>query len=490
MKNINQEDFKEISPIQSKLYSFLKSTNRKKLAIAPEALGSDEFKKAYGVKYAYLSGSMYRGVASKQMVVAMGKAGLMGFLGTGGLSLDLIEKSIQFIQKKLQNKKSYGMNMLRNHGNKKMEMDTVLLYLKYGVNFIEASGFNEITPSLVRFRLAGLRHNLNGEIDAPNKIIAKVSRTDIAAYFMKPAPDHIVKDMLSEGSITQLEAILSQKIPLCSDICVAADSGGHTDRRLPTILLPSILKLRNKIAQKYFYFQPPRVGLSGGIGTPEAAAAAFIMGAEFILTGSINQCTVEAGTSGAVKSLLQNIDINDTAYAPAGENFESGSIIQVLQRGVNFPDRAKRLYEIYHRYSGLDDIPNSLKTELEQTFFKKPLTEIWQETRSFFLSRGIESEIHRAEKNPKHKLALVLRWYFGYSNRIAFEGEENLKKEYQIHTGPALGAFNEWVQGTELENWVYRHVDEIAEKLMCETANLLSERLNYFLEKTDLAQLS
>lgn len=65
--------------------------------ILPSSLGSKDFKQEYGLKYAYLTGGMYRGVASKEMVVKMGKAGMMGFLGTGGLPLSQIEFLIQAI---------------------------------------------------------------------------------------------------------------------------------------------------------------------------------------------------------------------------------------------------------------------------------------------------------------------------------------------------------------------------------------------------------
>ncbi len=60
--------------------------------------------------------------------------------------------------------------------------------------------------------------------------------------------------------------------------------------------------------------------------------AAFMLGAEFILTGSINQCTVEAGTSDKVKDLLQQMNVQDTEYAPAGDSFQMGSKVQVLKR--------------------------------------------------------------------------------------------------------------------------------------------------------------
>ncbi len=85
-------------------------------------------------------------------------------------------------------------------------------------------------------------------------------------------------------------------------------------------------------------------------------------------------------------------------------------------------------------------------------------------------------------------MALVFRWYFSYTMRLAFTGDERFRVDYQVHTGPALGAFNQWVKGTPLENWRNRHVDQIAEKMMRETAVLLSKRLRGFLQMEDFAK--
>src|ERR1700754_3033468 len=106
----------------------------------------------------------------------------------------------------------------------------------------------------------------------------------------------MVEKLIQQGSVTAEEAAMAQTIPVSSDICVEADSGGHTDGAIPTVLLPTMLHLRDELSERHRYHEPVCMGLAGGIGTPEAAAAAFIMGADFILTGSINQCTVEAGT--------------------------------------------------------------------------------------------------------------------------------------------------------------------------------------------------
>ena len=72
-------------------------------------------------------------------------------------------------------------------------------------------------------------------------------------------------------------------------------------------------------------------------------------------------------------------------------------------------------------------------------------------------------------------MALIFRWYFIYSGRLTRDGSEP-RVDYQVHTGPALGAFNQWVKGTELEDWRNRRVDDMAERLMEGAAELLNKR--------------
>lgn len=79
-----------------------------------ERLGSAAFRRDYGVKYAYSSGSMYQGIASRKLVVAMARAKMMSFFGSGGLSLPLLQEAILGIQSDL-NGESFGMNMLADY---------------------------------------------------------------------------------------------------------------------------------------------------------------------------------------------------------------------------------------------------------------------------------------------------------------------------------------------------------------------------------------
>jgi trans-AT polyketide synthase/acyltransferase/oxidoreductase domain-containing protein len=451
------------------------SATKMSSGITAESLGSDAFKQEYHLKYAYVTGAMVKGIASKELVVKMGKAGLMGFFGTGGLKLPKIEEAIQFIQQELKDGQAYGMNFLHNPGDPQLEDDTVDLYLKYGIKNIEAAAFMQITPALVRYRLKGLRRESTGKISATHKIMAKISRPEIAQIFLSPPPERIIKKLLEANQISQQEMELAKNLPMADEICVEADSGGHTDMGIMSVLLPTIIRQRDELMNQYRYAKPVRVGAAGGIGTPEAAATAFILGADFILTGSINQCTVEAGTSDAAKDILQQLNVQDTDYAPAGDMFELGAKVQVVRKGVFFPARANKLYDLYRHYNSLDEIDNKTKKQIQDKYFHRSFEDVYAETKAYY-SQHMPEEIEKAERNPKHKMALIFKWYFVHTMRLAMRGSAEQKVDYQIHCGPAIGAFNQWVKGTALENWRNRHVDEIADKLMQGTAELLSQR--------------
>lgn len=432
-------------------------------------LGSAHFRRAHGLKYAYVAGAMYRGIASKELVIAMGRAGMLGFLGTGGLPLERVQADIDHIRNALRPGEAWGMNLIANVGDPELEMRTARLFISQRVPVIEASAFMQITPALVLCRAAGL-----AGVEGGPRIVAKLSRPEVARAFMSSAPERIVHKLVVDGLVTPEQARLLKEVPMASGICVEADSGGHTDQGVALVMLGAIQRLRGELGHDERSLQ---VGLGGGIGTPEAVAAAFVMGADFVLTGSINQCTVEAGTSEAAKELLQDIDIQDTDYAPAGDMFEMGAKVQVLKKGVFFPARANRLHALYMQYDSMEDFPAPVRTQLEEKYFKKTLDEIWGETRAFFLSRDRADEVAKAESNPKHKMALVFRWYFGHSMRAVFSGDPKHKVDYQIHTGPALGAFNRWVKGTGWERWQSRHVDQIGERLMTQAAAHLVRQL-------------
>ncbi|MDX8047238.1 ACP S-malonyltransferase [Gracilibacillus sp. S3-1-1] len=471
VKGIKKEAKPLIIPDKTKPKLERESQKQQAIIIA-SSLGSESFKNDYNIKYAYVTGAMYRGIASKELVVQMGKTGLMGYFGAGGLKKSEIEDAILYIKHELKNGQAYGINLLSTPDNPQKEQDIVDLLLKYNVKNVEAAAYISIGLQLVRYRAHGLVRNRDGKVLSTNRILAKVSRPEVAEEFLSPAPERIVEKLLQQNAITKHQAAMLKEVPMADDICAEADSGGHTDHGVAFVLLPGMLRLRDKMMEKYQYTKKVRVGAAGGIGTAEAAAAAFILGADFIVTGSINQCTVESGASDEVKDMLNSMDIQDTASAPAGDMFEIGARIQVLRKGLFFPARANKLYDLYRRHQSLEEIDENTKIQIQEKYFKRSFESIFIEAKK----KMRPEVIAKAEHNPKSKMALIFKWYFNHTSQLALNGDPDQRVDYQIHTGPALGDFNRWVKGTPLEDWKNRNVDIIAEKIMEDTADILNKR--------------
>jgi PfaD family protein len=225
-----------------------------------------------------------------------------------------------------------------------------------------------------------------------------------------------------------------------------------------------MIQLADEMSRRHDYPQPLRVGAAGGLGTPSAFLAAHDMGASYFVTGSINQACVESGLSPAARALLAKASQTDVCAAPAADMFEMGSRVQVLKYGTLFGARAQRLAEIYRQYGSVEEIPDAVREPLEQKIFQKPLTAVWEETEAFFRERDPQ-QLKRAE-NPKHKMALIFRWYLGQASRWAIQGLAERQTDWSVFTGPAIGAFNEWAQGSHYEDPANRRVSELALNLL------------------------
>lgn len=298
-------------------------------------LGSAAFKQRYGLDYAYLLGGMNDGISSSELVVQAGKTGCLAFLGAGGMKPAELADAIRHIRRELGNSKSIGVAVTYHPIYPNREEELIDLLLREKIQLVEASSYLTLTPALVKYRLLGLTRAEDGSVRRANRIIAKVSRPDIATLFMLPAPARIVDKLLADRQITAEQAELARLVPVADDLCAAGDSAGPTDQANLISLLPTLLRLKKELSRTFAPVQEMHIGAAGGIGTPEAAAGVFLMGADFILTGSINQCTVESGASPEVKELLEQVNVYDMAYVPSLELFELGGKAQVLKKGCS-----------------------------------------------------------------------------------------------------------------------------------------------------------
>jgi PfaD family protein len=441
-----------------------------------EDLGDPQFRARHGLRFPCMSGAMANGIGSVEIVEAMARAGFLGIFGSAGLSLGAIEHAIDRIEEFARESLPFGMNLIHSPGEPELESAIVDLYLRRRVTLVEASAFLNLTLPVVRYRVAGISRDASGRLIVPNRIIAKVSRVEVASKFIAPPPSQFLRELVDSGHITSEQAEWASHIPMADDITAEADSGGHTDNQPAIVLLPTMIALREQLQARHSFKAPPRVGAAGGISTPWAAAAAFAMGAAYVVTGSVNQSCVEAGTSDAVRRMLAQAQQADIAMAPAADMFEMGVRVQVLKRGTLFAMRAAKLYELYRAHESLDRIPEADRGALEKTIFRAPIAQIWQQTMDFFAKRD-PSRIERAHRDPKQKMALVFRWYLGMSSQWANQGDPARTVDYQIWCGPAMAAFNDWVRGTFLEHPENRRVVTVALNILYGAAVLTRSRI-------------
>ncbi len=434
--------------------------------IYPEWLGDRAFTHAHKVRFAYVVGEMARGIATPQMVIAAAEAGLLGFYGSAGLQADDIRKGLGQIKAALDPKGlSYGANVIHTPQQPGYEAAIIDLFLDMGVRRVSASAFMRLSKEIVRYTALGLSQTESGQIQRANHVFAKVSRAEVARQFMAPAPAKILNALVAEKRITQAQADLAAKVPVAADITAESDSGGHTDNRPASTVFSSIAQARADTANAHGIDPDTiRIGLAGGIATPHSVAAAYQMGAAYVLTGSVNQAAVESGLSKMGREALVKAGPADVMMAPAADMFEQGVKVQVLKRGTLFAVRGEKLFALYRAGASYESMDAKQRAWLED-ILGESFADSWASTREF-LMRTSPKTVELAEADPNKKFALVCRRYLFMGAQWAREGVEEHKADFQIWCGPAMGAFNEWVAGSFLEPLEKRTVKQIAWNLL------------------------
>ncbi len=432
----------------------------------PEWLGDRSFAEIHGTRFPYVAGAMANGIASVRLVIEMARSGCLGFFGAAGLSLPRVAAALDELQRTLDpTQLPWGANLIHSPADPALEEAVADLYLQRGVRCVEASAYLALTPAIVRYACSGLRIGSNGQVERHNRVFAKVSRAEVARQFLQPPPPAMLQSLRERGLLTEEEIRLAAQLPLTEDLTAESDSGGHTDNRPLSALLPSLAALRDRIVAERGYRLPIRIGAAGGLGTPGAVAAAFALGAAYVQTGSVNQACVESGIDDSARAMLAEADMADVIMAPAADMFEMGVEVQVLRRGSMFAPRARKLYELYRGYASLEQIPGDERDKIERNVLRSSFDVAWASTRAFWMTRD-PAQVERAEHDPKHRMALVFRAYLGLSSRWAIDGVRERSADFQIWCGPAMGAFNTWVRSSFLAEPAQRTVVQVARNLL------------------------
>ena len=81
------------------------------------------------------------------------------------------------------------------------------------MRLVEASAFLNLTLPVVRYRVAGLGRDESGRVFSANRVIAKVSRVEVASKFMAPPPAAMLRELVATGAVTSEQAEWATRIP-------------------------------------------------------------------------------------------------------------------------------------------------------------------------------------------------------------------------------------------------------------------------------------
>jgi NAD(P)H-dependent flavin oxidoreductase YrpB (nitropropane dioxygenase family) len=268
-----------------------------------------------GIEYPVLAFSHCRDV-----VAAVSRAGGMGVLGVVGMSPDMLEIELDWIENEVKGK-PYGVDVLvpakyvgqEEGGLDKSTLDAMIpdehkayvdeIMERYGVDPLpsdepRASGLlswsHKGAAPLIEIALSkpGVRLMANALGPAPGELVDAAHARDVAVAGLVGNKVHA-----SRQQVAGVDLVVAQGF----------EAGGHTGEIATMVLIPEVV---DAVA-------PTPVLAAGGIASGRQMAAAMALGAEGVWTGSVWLTTEEAETTPVVKEKFLAATSSDTVRSRA-----------------------------------------------------------------------------------------------------------------------------------------------------------------------------
>ncbi|MCO4784209.1 MAG: 1-acyl-sn-glycerol-3-phosphate acyltransferase [Candidatus Cloacimonetes bacterium] len=386
---------------------------------SPKHLGSTGFKKLFGLDYAYFVSGLPSYTHGRGMLQNLFENGMLGFFNLDGLTFNEKEESLNMLN---QHDFRFGVEIHLDDFDEEEDKKLITLLMAQNIKYLLVKSCSKISEPLIRFK------SKEG-----NLLIAKVSHPD------------------------QCVALSSGKKDVFSAFLIDGSFVSSQDTRSILSLMPSIKSLLN---EKNIY-----LGVTGDLGTPDALAAAFAMGADFVSTSSINLLSNDVSGADSYKECIKKVRFQDVSLVSSFESFESGAKTRALNFGTRFVAVSTKIGSWFFERRSIDTLEDSEVKYLEEKVFGSSITQTLLDAKAFFEFRN-PSLIEAASNNSRISLAMLIRYYLEMGHLWAIEGNDNKKIDYNIKCGLDLASFNQWRQGTIFEDDQKLSVVQIALNLM------------------------
>ncbi|MEU7693428.1 ACP S-malonyltransferase [Microbispora hainanensis] len=247
--------------------------------VRTERLGAATFRRDYGTRLACAALENASAAGSADEVTRTARRGVLAFLGVDGLPAGDVERAVQRLRRDLGPAAPYGVALdgRRVAGGDEVDQGRVGLFLRYGVRFLHVTlgHLTQAPPELVRFRFAGAYRDAAGLPVAPNRLVVRVAAPDLVERLMRPPAEPLLAELSARGALTPAEVEVARGLPVSEDVCLDCSSDGPGLE----VRLPEALRRRDEAVAACGHHI--RVGVV--CATPEAVAAAFVLGADFVV---------------------------------------------------------------------------------------------------------------------------------------------------------------------------------------------------------------
>ncbi len=204
---------------------------------------------------------------------------------------------------------------------------------------------------------------------------------------------------------------------MADDVTAEADSGGHNRQSAGDRTPADDAAPWGPDGRSTAMTGPLWIARGGGSSFPWVAAGASAMEAAYLVTGSVNQACVEAGTSTPSARCSPRRDRRTLRWPqpPTCSRWGSRCAGPEAWHDVRRcgPASSSSIYSPC--YDAIERIPAAERAMLEKELLRASGDDLGPDA-EHFQRPATRRQIERALRDPKHKMALIFRWYLGQSS--------------------------------------------------------------------------
>ena len=416
--------------------------------IYPEWLGDRSFGEAHGVRFPYVAGEMANGIATTRLVIALARAGMLGFFGAAGLGSSRGRAGRRRTVRHARRRRHWGVNLIHSPNEPALEERVADLLSGAACARSPRRRSWGSRPRSCAAPPRGLTVDAPAGSSGRAHLFAKVSRPEVAGMFMAPAPGgRCSRRSWRAGQLT----------------AERGRAGGAGPRRRGRHRRGRLRRAHRQPAARCALPDHPRAARRARRGTVtrtdpggrgrragHAAArwpAAFALGAAYVLTGSVNQAC------GRVRALRPRREdarpgrVADVIDGARGRHVRAwASRCRCCKRGTMFGARAAKLYEAYRSLPLAGGNPRRRRARLERRRCTPRSTRSGPTPSEFWQQRD-PGEIARASATPSTRWRWSSAGTSGNQASWAIDGEPDRRADYQILVRARDGRVQRWTQG-------------------------------------------